>query len=116
MKQASQCTTRRDENRKLTCQKASRPKALVAIRTARAKARQRVPHLAKDAAPDTAQVIVDIDGVLALAHSNNQGAAATWKKTMDSLAWKASEGQRASVLNADFSVSGCALAAWSMSL
>ncbi|MCX4511201.1 IS1380 family transposase [Streptomyces sp. NBC_01619] len=61
---------------------ASGPKALAAIRAARAKVRQRVWHLARNAAPDTGgQVIVDIDGVLVVAHSDKQDAAATWKKT-----------------------------------
>lgn len=40
------------------------------------------PQLAGAAAPDVGgQVIVDIDGVLVLAHSEKQDAAATWKKT-----------------------------------
>jgi hypothetical protein len=45
--------------------------------------RNRVWRLAKQAAaPDASgQVIVDIDGVLVLAHSDKQDAAATWKKT-----------------------------------
>lgn len=38
--------------------------------------------MAGDAAPDTAgQVVVDLDGVLVIAHSEKQDAAATWKKT-----------------------------------
>ncbi|MET8130333.1 IS1380 family transposase [Streptomyces sp. NPDC005065] len=57
-------------------------KALTAIRSARAEVRQYVWTLAKDAAPDAAgQVIVDLDGVLVLAHSDKQDAAATWKKS-----------------------------------
>lgn len=61
---------------------AAGPKALTAIRTARAEVRERVWQLAKDAAPNVdGQVIVDIDGVLVLAHSDKQDAAATWKKT-----------------------------------
>ncbi|MFC4612876.1 IS1380 family transposase, partial [Streptomyces maoxianensis] len=52
------------------------------IRTARAQVREHVWTLADPAAPDAgAQVIVDIDGVLVLAHSGKQDAAATWKKT-----------------------------------
>jgi hypothetical protein len=44
--------------------------------------REHVWALAGDAAPDvTGQVIVDLDGVLVLAHSEKQDAAATWKKT-----------------------------------
>ncbi|MBO0913688.1 IS1380 family transposase, partial [Streptomyces laculatispora] len=58
------------------------PKALTAIRTARAHAREHVWKMAGAAAPDAAgQVIVDIDGVLVLAHSEKQDATATWKKT-----------------------------------
>jgi hypothetical protein len=57
-------------------------KALSAIRAARAEARKRVWSMAENAAPDAAgQVIVDLDGVLVLAHSDRQDAAATWKKT-----------------------------------
>lgn len=52
------------------------------IRAARAEARGHVWDLAKDAAPDaTGQVTVDLDGVLVLAHSEQQDATATWKKT-----------------------------------
>lgn len=59
------------------------PKALAAIRAARAEARERVWNLAKNAAPDASgQVIVDLDGVLVLAHSDKQDATATWKKTL----------------------------------
>jgi len=58
------------------------PKALATIRTARAHVREHVWKLAGQAGPDAGgQVIVDIDGVLVLAHSEKQGAAATWKKT-----------------------------------
>ncbi len=58
------------------------PKALAAIRSARAEVRDRVWKLAGPSAPDAAgQVIVDLDGVLVLAHSDKQDAAATWKKT-----------------------------------
>ncbi|MFD9073299.1 IS1380 family transposase [Streptomyces lasiicapitis] len=58
------------------------PKALAAIRTARAQVREQVWKLAGAVAPDAGgQVIVDIDGVLGLAHSEKQDAAATWKKT-----------------------------------
>ncbi|MGO4630385.1 IS1380 family transposase [Streptomyces sp. 2RAF24] len=61
---------------------AAGPKALHAIRAARAEARERVWNVAKTAAPDaTGQVIVDLDGVLVLAHSEKQDATATWKKT-----------------------------------
>src|SRR5882757_770063 len=58
------------------------PKALSAIRAARAEAREHVWDMAKDAAPDAGgQVVVDLDGVLVLAHSEKQDATATWKKT-----------------------------------
>ncbi|MFE9335124.1 IS1380 family transposase [Streptomyces sp. NPDC006925] len=58
------------------------PKALFAIRTARAAAREHVWNVAKHAAPDASgEVIVDLDGVLVLAHSEKQAATATWKKT-----------------------------------
>jgi hypothetical protein len=58
------------------------PRALTSIRRARAEVRQRVWTLAGTDAPGTnGQVIVDIDGVLVLAHSDKQDATATWKKT-----------------------------------
>lgn len=57
-------------------------RALTAIRAARADVRERVWTLAGDTAPDAdGQVVVDLDGVLVLAHSEKQDAAATWKKT-----------------------------------
>ncbi|MGQ5640799.1 MULTISPECIES: IS1380 family transposase [unclassified Streptomyces] len=57
-------------------------RVLAALRTARAEVREKVWRLAGDTAPDVGgQVIVDIDGVLVLAHSEKQDAAATWKKT-----------------------------------
>ncbi|MFC9614440.1 IS1380 family transposase [Streptomyces sp. NPDC056938] len=58
------------------------PRALTAIRRARAEVRERVWTLAGADAPDAhGHVIVDIDGVLVLAHSDKQDATATWKKT-----------------------------------
>ena len=61
---------------------AAGPRALTAIRRARADVRERVWRLAGADAPDAGgQVIVDIDGVLVLAHSEKQDAAATWKRT-----------------------------------
>jgi hypothetical protein len=61
---------------------AAGPKALDAIRTARADAREYVWKLARNEAPDRdGHVIVDLDGVLVLAHSEKQDAAATWKRT-----------------------------------
>lgn len=57
-------------------------RALTAIRAARAQVRERVWALADDAAPDKGgQVAVDLDGVLVIAHSDKQHAAATWKRT-----------------------------------
>ncbi|GAA0960522.1 IS1380 family transposase [Streptomyces rhizosphaericus] len=57
-------------------------RVLTALHSARAEVRQHVRRLAGEAAPDAGgQVIVDIDGVLVLAHSEKQDAAATWKKT-----------------------------------
>ena len=61
---------------------AAGPKALTSIQAARAEVREHVWKLAGSAAPDTGgQVIVDLDGVLVIAHSDKQDAAATWKKT-----------------------------------
>ncbi|WUH89736.1 IS1380 family transposase [Streptomyces sp. NBC_00433] len=57
-------------------------RALAAIRQARAQVREHVWALAGDTAPDQGgQVIVDLDGVLVIAHSDKQDAAATWKRT-----------------------------------
>ncbi|MFJ9759925.1 IS1380 family transposase [Streptomyces sp. NPDC101149] len=57
-------------------------RALTAIRRARAEVREHVWTLAGTDAPDAdGQVVVDIDGVLVLAHSDKQDATATWKKT-----------------------------------
>jgi hypothetical protein len=61
---------------------ASGPKALAAIRGARSEVRTRVWELARASSPAAdGQVIVDIDGVLVLAHSEKQDATATWKRT-----------------------------------
>ncbi|MFE7961415.1 IS1380 family transposase [Streptomyces sp. NPDC057413] len=61
---------------------ASGEKALQAVRSARSEVRERVWSLAGENAPDTdGQVTVDLDGVLLIAHSDKQDAAATWKKT-----------------------------------
>ncbi|MER6732588.1 IS1380 family transposase [Streptomyces puniciscabiei] len=61
---------------------ASGEKALQAIRSARAEVRNRVWLLAGKDAPDVGgQVTVDLDGVLVIAHSDKEDAAATWKKT-----------------------------------
>ncbi|MCP3820230.1 transposase [Streptomyces sp. A3M-1-3] len=61
---------------------AAGPKALAAIRSARADVRSRVWELAGANGPAAdGHVTVDIDGVLVLAHSEKQDATATWKKT-----------------------------------
>lgn len=61
---------------------ASGGKALTVIRAARSEVRERVWELAGDQAPDAGgQVIVDLDGVLVVAHSDKQDAAPTWKKS-----------------------------------
>ncbi|WTN56393.1 transposase [Streptomyces sp. NBC_00626] len=58
------------------------PKALTAIRAARAQVRDHVWTLAGQAGPGVGgHVTVDIDGVLVLAHSEKRDATATWKKT-----------------------------------
>ncbi|PJN34382.1 IS1380 family transposase [Streptomyces sp. CB02959] len=57
-------------------------KALAAVRSARAEIREYVWKLAGVSAPNAdGQVIVDLDGVFVLAHSEKQDAAATWTKT-----------------------------------
>ncbi|MEU5307151.1 transposase, partial [Streptomyces noursei] len=54
-------------------------RVLTALRTARAEVREYVWELSGDVAPGAGgQVIVDIDGVVVLAHSEKQGATATW--------------------------------------
>jgi hypothetical protein len=59
------------------------PRALKAIRAARAAARQRAWHLAGQDAPgaDGGPVIVDLDATIVIAHSGKDQAAPTWKKT-----------------------------------
>ncbi len=59
------------------------PRALKAIRSARAAARERAWALAGDAAPgaDGGLVTVDLDATIVIAHSEKQQAAPTWKKT-----------------------------------
>lgn len=57
-------------------------RALTAIRSARAEVRDRIWQLAGAEAPHAdGQVIVDIDGVLVLSHSDKEDATRTWKKT-----------------------------------
>jgi Transposase DDE domain group 1 len=62
---------------------ADAPRALAAIRKARAAARERAWALAGDRAPgaDKDLVPVDIDATIVLAHSEKEKAAPTWKKT-----------------------------------
>ncbi|MEU2588676.1 IS1380 family transposase [Streptomyces avermitilis] len=61
---------------------AAGPRAPEGIRRARSEVRQRFWRLAGEAASDAGdEVVVDIDGVLVLAHSEKEDAAATWKKT-----------------------------------
>ena len=59
------------------------PRALRAIRQARAVARERAWALAGDAAPgaDGSLVTVDLDATIVIAHSEKEEAAPTWKKT-----------------------------------
>ena len=59
------------------------PRALEAIRAARAAARERAWALAGDAAPgaDGGLVTVDLDATIVIAHSEKEQAAPTWKKT-----------------------------------
>jgi hypothetical protein len=58
------------------------PRALRAIRKARAAARERAWALAGDRAPggDGTLIPVDIDATIVIAHSEKERAAATWRK------------------------------------
>jgi Transposase DDE domain group 1 len=60
------------------------PRALKAVRSARAAARERAWALAGDTAPgaDGALVTFDPDATVVIAHSEKQEAAPTWKKTL----------------------------------
>lgn len=62
---------------------ADAPRALRAIRRARAGARERAWALAGERAPcgDGVLIPVDIDATIVIAHSDKEKAAATWKKT-----------------------------------
>ena len=62
---------------------ADAPRALRAIRKARAAARERAWALAGDRAPgaDGSLIPVDIDATIVIAHSEKEKAAPTWKKT-----------------------------------
>jgi hypothetical protein len=70
-------------SRLITQLAADAPRALKAIRAARAAARERAWALAADAAPgaDGALVTVDIDATVVTAHSEKAQARPTWKKT-----------------------------------
>jgi hypothetical protein len=59
------------------------PRALKAIRAARAAARERAWAVAGGAAPgaDGGPVIIDLDATIVIAHSDKEQAAPTWKKT-----------------------------------
>jgi len=59
------------------------PRALEAIRAARAAARERAWALAGDAAPgaDGGLVTIDLDATIVIAHSEKEQASPTWKKT-----------------------------------
>jgi hypothetical protein len=59
------------------------PRALRAIRSARAAARERAWALTGDAAPGAGggPVIIDLDATIVIAHSDKEQAAPTWKKT-----------------------------------
>jgi DDE family transposase len=59
------------------------PRALRAVRAARAAARERAWALAGDAAPGAggAPVVIDLDATVVIAHSEKEQAAPTWKKT-----------------------------------
>jgi hypothetical protein len=59
------------------------PRALKAVRGARAAARERAWALAGDAVPgaDGGLVTIDLDATIVIAHSEKQEASPTWKKT-----------------------------------
>ena len=70
-------------SRLVTALAADAPRALKAIRGARAAARERAWALAGDRAPggDGNLIPVDIDATVVLAHSEEEQAKPTWKKT-----------------------------------
>ncbi len=70
-------------SRLVTVLAADAPRALKAIRAARATARQRAWALAGDAAPgaDGTLIPIDIDATIVIAHSEKENAAPTWKRT-----------------------------------
>ena len=70
-------------SRLITALAADAPRALKAIRTARAAARERAWSLAGERAPggDGSLIAVDIDATIVTAYSEKGKAAPTWKKT-----------------------------------
>ena len=70
-------------SRLVTSLAAEGPRALKAVRAARAAARERARALAGQNAPgaDGGLVIVDLDATIVIAHSDKDQAAPTWKKT-----------------------------------
>jgi hypothetical protein len=69
-------------SRLVTTLAADAPRALRAIRKARAAARERAWALAGDRAPGAGELIpVDIDATIVIAHSEKEKTAPTWKKT-----------------------------------
>jgi Transposase DDE domain group 1 len=70
-------------SRLVTALAADAPRALRAIRRARAAARERAWALAGDRAPggDGSLIPVDIDATIVIAHSEKEKTAPTWKKT-----------------------------------
>jgi Transposase DDE domain group 1 len=70
-------------SRLITALAADTPRALRAIRKARAAARERAWALAGERAPgaDGTLIPVDIDATIVIAHSDKEKAAPTWKKT-----------------------------------
>jgi hypothetical protein len=70
-------------SRLLAALAAEGPRALRAIRTARAAGRERAWALAGAAAPgaDGSLIPIDIDATIVIAHSEKEKAAPTWKKT-----------------------------------
>ena len=70
-------------SRLVTTLAADAPRALRAIRKARAAAREKAWALAGDRAPGTdgSLIAVNIDATIVLAHSEKEKAAPTWKKT-----------------------------------
>jgi hypothetical protein len=62
---------------------ADAPRALAAIRAARAAAREQAWALSGEGAPgaDSSLIVVDLDATIVTAHSEKEKATPTWKKT-----------------------------------